>query len=292
MKNNRGFTIFLVSAGMALLALVFFLRANISADAPASPQSISGMENMTLEPSKIEPLPANATRVPVQPQQNAISRDELLTQLNHYRQKAQDQFPLAQSGWFHSAWTVDNAVGGGSIPNGEPIPAQYTSESWYYVDEKGMVIRVITLMKTPEGKVFQAGVIDGGKGRNSAFSEVTDNEPYPFVDLLNGGYDEIESNVDLIPAALREFADRVEISFVEEYLQPVKMVGLDQEIIQSEIRFTIDPNTGLVAKREVLSTFVDGAQIVTMSNAGSPVTAVTQPTDEALAWLEELGIKK
>lgn len=291
MKNYRMFTLFLISAGITLLALVFILRPNTSADAPTSPQSISGMENMTLEPSKNAPMPANATRVPAQPQQNAVSRDELLTQINHYRQKAQEQFPLIQAGWYHSTWTVDNAVGGGSMPNGEPIPAQYTSESWYYVDDKGMVIRVITLMKTPEGKVFQAGVIDGGKGRNSAFSEVTDNKPYPFTDLLNGGYDEIKSNADLIPAALREVADRVEISFVEAYQQPVKMVGLDQEIIQSEIRFTIDPNTGLVAKREVLSTFVDGSQRVMMSYVFSPLTAVALPTDEALAWYEELRIK-
>lgn len=291
MKNYRMFTLFLISAGITLLALVFIFRPNTSAVAPTSPQIISGMENMTLEPSKNAPMPANATRVPAQPQQNAVSRDELLTQINHYRQKAQEQFPLNQAGWYHSTWTVDNAVGGGSMPNGEPIPAQYTSESWYYVDDKGMVIRVITLMKTPEGKVFQAGVIDGGKGRNSAFSEVTDNKPYPFTDLLNGGYDEIKSNADLIPAALREVADRVEISFVEAYQQPVKMVGLDQEIIQSDIRFTIDPNTGLVAKREVLSTFVDGSQRVMMSYVFSPLTAVALPTDEALAWYEELRIK-
>jgi len=291
MKNYRMFTLFLISAGITLLALVFIFRPNTSAVAPTSPQIISGMENMTLEPSKNAPMPANATRAPAQPQQNAVSRDELLTQINHYRQKAQEQFPLIQAGWYHSTWTVDNAVGGGSMPNGEPIPAQYTSESWYYVDDKGMVIRVITLMKTPEGKVFQAGVIDGGKGRNSAFSEVTDNKPYPFTDLLNGGYDEIKSNADLIPAALREVADRVEISFVEAYQQPVKMVGLDQEIIQSEIRFTIDPNTGLVTKREVLSTFVDGAQRVMMSNAFSPLTAVAQPTDEALAWYVDLRKK-
>ena len=291
MKNNRVFTLFLISAGITLLALVFILRANTSADAPTSPQSISGMENMTLEPSKNAPIPANATRVPAQPQQNAVSRDELLTRVNNYRQKAQDQFPLAQSGWFHSTESVDNATDGGTQPDGVQISARYTSESWYYVDEKGMVIRVITLMKTPEGKVFQAGVIDDGKGRNSAFSEVTDNDPYPFTDLLNGGYAEIESNADLIPAALREFADRVEISFVEEYLQPVKMVGLDQEIIQSVIRFTIDSVTGLITKREVFSTFVDGAQRVMMSNTFSPLTAVAQPTDEALAWYEELRIK-
>lgn len=291
MKNYRVFTLFLISAGITFLALVFILRPNTSADAPISPQSISGMENMTLEPSKNAPMPANATRVPAQRQQNVVSRDELLTQLNNYRQKAQDQFSLAQAGWYHSTWTVDNATGGGSMPNGEPIPAQYTSESWYYVDEEGMVIREITLMKTPEGEVFQAGAIDGGKGRNSAFSDVTDNEPYPFTDLLNGGYDEIASNVVLIPAALREYSGRVEISFVEDYQQPVKMVGLDQEIIQSDIRFTIDPNTGLVAKREVLSTFVDGSQRVMMSYAFSPLTAVALPTDEALAWYEELSNK-
>jgi hypothetical protein len=291
MKKIRVFSLFLISAGITLLALVFILRANTSADAPASPQSISGMENMTLEPSKDAPMPANATRAPVQPQQNAVSRDELLTQVNHYRQKAQDQFALSQPGWFHSAWTVDAAVSGGSMPNGEPIPAQYTSESWYYVDEKGMVIRVITLMKTPEGKVFQAAVIDGGQARNSAFSEVTDNEPYPLTDLLHSGYDEITANADLIPAALREYAGRVEISFVEAYQQPLKLVGIDQEVIQTEIRFTIDPNTGLVSKREVFSTFVDGTQRITMSNAGSPLTAVAQPTDEALAWFEELRIK-
>lgn len=288
MKNNRASTLILISAGTALLVLVFILGANTSADAPTSPQNISGMENRSLEPSKNAPMPANATRVPAQPQQNAVSRDELLTRVNNYRQKAQDQFPLARSGWYRSTWMMDNAVGGGSLPNGEPIPAQYSTESWYYVDEKGMVTRVITLMKTSEGEVFQAAVIDGGQGRNSAFTDVTTNEPYPFADLLNGGFDEIAANADLIPATLREYAGRVEISFVEAYQQPLELVGIDQEVIQTEIRFTIDPNTGRVSKRDVLSTFVDGTQRVTMSNTGSPVVAVDQPSVEALAWFEEL----
>lgn len=292
MKKIWIIPLLLIPVGIAFLGLFILFGDNARAQTPRSPKVINGMQNMTLEPSKNSPLPENATQVPEQPAKNAISQDDLMAELGDYKLKAQENFPSGQTGWFYSSVSEDGAAGGGSMPNGDVIPAQYTTESWYYVDESGMVTRSITLMKALDGRVFQAAASQDGKGWNSVFGEEPITQLYPLTDLLDWAYADIEANARSTPAAMQKYADHVEISFVEEYLQPLQLLGMDQEIVKSESRYFIDTETGLVTKYEVLSTFVDGTQRVTMSHSERPLSAVAQPSAEALAYFEELSAQR
>lgn len=279
----------LIPVGAVFLALFFLLGGNARAQTPRDPRVISGMQNMPLEPSKNSPLPENATRAPKPPAENAISQGDLMTELGDYKLKMQENFPAGRTGWFYSIVSEDSATGGGTMPNGDVIPAQYTTESWFYADGSGMITRSITLMKALDGRGFQAAASQDGKGWNSVFGEEPTSQLYPLTDLLDWAYTDIEANARSIPAAMQRYADHVEISFVEEYLQPLQLLNMEQEITKSESRYFIDAETGLVTKYEVLSTFVDGTQRVTMSHSESLLTAVAQPSEEALAYFEELS---
>lgn len=290
----------LAGIGVILTISIMLQKTNVQAHPQTSigvVQSVIGLQNLTLEPAKNAPVPQNATEVPAVA--DLSQQENLISVLNELESKVQTSYPNSQTGWYLLLWNEDgnfDAPNQGVLPNGAEIPAQYTQETWLYVDSNRMVTRQITLMKTMKGEVFQAGVHTGEKVWNSATNETQAGSPFPFENLLFGMHEEVKNNIqsaEIFSAAGDDLQkEQVEIVTLEKYIEPVKLDIFDQQVIRIEKHYFFNQKTGMFEKSETVFFFVDGSQKTGITSTLQSIQPVAEPSEEAMAYLKESEIAK
>lgn len=288
-------------SGITMIGLMIVSCQNQGVQAqtldPNGPQAIVGLQNITMEPSKAVPMPANATVTPDHPLED-IEQKSLTVLLDELKSKALGNDPSRQSGWYLLKWAENDdfdAKNNGVLPNGQEIPKQYIQELWCYVDANGMVTQRVTLMKTLQGTIFQSSASNGQRGWNSATGEKLSGRIYPFSDLLIGAHKSVAQDAQLSPAAVQTIRlngkELIKISFTEKYVEPLKLNNFDKKVTRSEKAYYFDPETGFATRDETLSIFVDGTQRIGIRNEWITIEAVAGPSEEALKFLKELETK-
>ncbi len=159
-------------------------------------------------------------------------------------------------------------------------------------DAQGKLMQQVTLMKTMEGQVFQAGVTKDGKTWNSTTGEIHPSIEVNFSDMLVGLHNQVMDISQVSPVVIsHEIVNGQEIiifSMDETYQQPLKMDVLDEKITQSTARFFFNSNNGLRVKTETISTLVDGSQRTGLTIEYSYSGYLPEPSDEVFAYFDKM----
>ncbi|HIE25378.1 MAG TPA: hypothetical protein EYP74_05185, partial [Anaerolineales bacterium] len=94
-----------------------------------------------------------------------------------------------KSGWIHvhteKVFDVDDE-NIGVFPNGVVLPLHQIEDSWFFLNEEMLVIKMVSLVKNNAGEIVQFGVYKNGTIQNSVFDEQNQQEPY-LLGNLDGG---------------------------------------------------------------------------------------------------------
>ena len=293
---KRKIVIFVI-ATILTVGLILFSRQGMFGQAQPDqlikPLTTAGYENLTLDPTTHKPVPANATVQP--PPLDEAQQLGVSSLLNDLKQKALTLHPMSQPGWylFRSEVISDiDAPNVGVLANGAEIPTHYTQETWMNFDAQGRLFQQVTLMKTMEGQVFQAGVTSDGKGWNSTTGEIHPSIEVNFSDMLFGAYNRVVSGMQVSPVtanqSVLEGREVVELSLQERYQQPLKLEGLDEKVVQTTGRLTFDKVNGMQIKDEIIATMVDGSQRTVKITVYDYSGYVSEPSNEALDYLDKM----
>ncbi len=219
----------------------------------------------------------------------AQSPEEMLQSLNA---KAVENL---KPGWIHihteKVFDVDDE-NIGVFPNGVVLPLHQIEDSWFFLNEEMLVIKMVSLVKSIDGELIQFGVYKDGIVQNSVFDEQNQQEPY-LLGSLDWGLTRDLSRADEYGAVVKvntfvdgEDAGQIEFLLIDEFDTPIKIEGYKNRQTKTESRFSFDSKTGAFLSKEVISYFEDGS----MRTFLRLIQKVTQeiPTDEAMAIFNEI----
>jgi len=293
---KRKIVLFMIAAILTVGLILFSQQGMFGQAQPdklIKPLTTAGYENLTLDPTTHSPVPANATVQP--PPLDKAQQLDVSSLLNDLKQKALALNPMNQPGWYLFRTEVISdidASNDGILANGAEIPTHYTQETWMNFDAQGKLMQQVTLMKTMEGQVFQAGVTKNGKTWNSTTGEIHSSIEVNFSDMLVGLHNQVMDISQVSPVVINhDWVDGQDATlFVNQeiYQQPLKMDVLDEEVTQSMGRYSFNNENGLLVKYEIISTLVDGSQRTVLTTEYSYSGYIPEPSDEILAYLDKM----
>ena len=176
---------------------------------------------------------------------------------------------LINPGWLYikeSGEGDGDLSGRGSLPNGQDIPINYTSEIWYHFDDQLRVIEFVSIQRDANGQAVQIGVHSNGTSWNSATGETSALEPF-VLSTLDYGFAEqatafaASSQVDEMAVVLNG-KPALLFSSLESYPEPLLMAEANQSVVANEGRAYLDPETGQLLQHEIIAHLSDGTQRV------------------------------
>lgn len=148
----------------------------------------------------------------------------------------------------------------GTFSNEQVIPAESVMEQWMFVNEAGIVEQSISIQRTMDGKVVQAGVFSEGTAWNTASDEIIPREPLPFE--LDYGLRFNLNNPDLKLSHSIEPDGKQQVQFTLTKVEdpPSSTREFVHAVQASENRYTFDEETGFLVRFESIAHLQDGSQ--------------------------------
>ncbi|NCP16467.1 hypothetical protein GW866_05420 [bacterium] len=179
----------------------------------------------------------------------------------------------------------------GVLPNGMAIPNEQINDTWYHVNDQGLVIETVSIMRTTDGQVVQVGVSSNGTGWNSATDEIGAQEQFNLVGL-DGGFlgdlmwlETFGKKPELVNITLPNRHPGVQVTILDKFDTPMKGDAYSKPAVSAETRATFDSVTGYLISKETMFWFEDGSSRV-FSRVIQEIT-IESPTTEALSYLDE-----
>lgn len=257
----------LILLGMALLLSACVTTQSIMTETPetTTPTTTPSSENST--PIIVENPPD---------QQTIISEVQALT--TRWRESL-----LASPGWVHVTLHLFSPEDHGSLPNGQPILNDRLDESWYLLDDFGMVVTSIFTMNDLDGNPFQISVVQDGVARNLTLGEENSFDSYP-LELDNGFAQHagqspaLGNNLTRRQITLDDGRPAVQFTIREER-PPAGQPNIEEEA-------TYDPESGALLEL-ALYKLDNGERTIIWQVTYLAVERVSSPPAEALAYLEQ-----
>lgn len=123
----------------------------------------------------------------------ATRRADVMTLLNQLQAIANTSYYLPGSGWWYEVEVFSaDTTSGAQLPDGSPVPDHWRTETWFFVDARGNVVKSVSIQDTGDPRTTQISGVNGSKGINWTFNESFDDmESYPAQ--FNLAINEIES---------------------------------------------------------------------------------------------------
>jgi len=197
------------------------------------------------------------------------------------------------SGWLHVKERVDqDDLELGSLPNGELIPQDYFSESWYLLDSSGVVVAGFSVISDLEGREVQKSLFEEGAWRNLTFDFKSPEESFtPSLD--HGVSRDIASTGSF---GITSFDSReatasgrtvLEVTTLEEFQPSTRFEGFPSEVSAVLKRAIFDRETGALLTYETVLRTVDGQDKVVSRTAVLVVERVDAPPDQLISLFKE-----
>ncbi len=199
---------------------------------------------------------------------------------------------LQGSGWLHVVTHhVRDKDERSLLPNGQTIPPNYISETWYHLNEQGQAIEVIALMRSEDGGLVQISTFRGNVWRNLTVGEKWDGEP--FVPQLDLGFSAdaaraqigesrlIQRTVVLKGRTVWQFAIR------DERSSSLQVKGYSQPAISAERRAYLDPQSGALLLLERVLVMADGRERIIEQVEPITIEYGVDPPAEVVAFLQQ-----
>jgi len=199
---------------------------------------------------------------------------------------------LQGSGWLHMVTHhMRDKDRGSSLPNGQAIPLNYISETWYRLDDQGQAVEVIAFMRSEDGEPVQISTFRGNIWRNLTVGEKWDGEPFmPRPDL---GFSADAAQAREWGSTLSQqtvtLAGRTALRFTmrDEFGSPLLMEGYAQPVISAERRAYFDARSGALFLLERVLVIADGKERVVERMDPITIEYGVEPPAEVLAFLQQ-----
>lgn len=199
---------------------------------------------------------------------------------------------LQGSGWLHMVTHhMRDKDRGSSLPNGQAIPLNYISETWYHLDDQGQAVEVIAFMRSEDGEPVQISTFRGNIWRNLTVGEKWDGEPFmPRPDL---GFSADAAQAREWGSTLSQqtvtLAGRTTLRFTmrDEFGSPLLMEGYAQPVISAERRAYFDARSGALLLLERILVTADGRERVVERVDQITVQQGVEPPSDVLALLQQ-----
>lgn len=174
----------------------------------------------------------------------------------------------SQSGWvFVRLITISDTdrPNNGILPDGNVIPSSNVVESWYHVNEDGLVYESVSTMFTLDGQVVQTGVFAGSSSWNSATDEKSYQAPYflgDMSDLASRAQEMIDRTGQMPEMTVTEADGRKIYTFTVYYKpdEPINGSDFDQAVTEMITIVSLDGDTGLPIQYDQIMVLEDGAE--------------------------------
>ncbi len=257
---------------LILLSVILLLSACVNTQSILTETPETSTPTPVLSPEKSAPTATDN----LPDQQTIINEVQALT--TRWRETL-----LTSPGWVHLTVHHYSPEDLGSLPNGQPILNNRLDESWYLLDDFGMVITSIFTMNDLDGNPFQISVIQDGVARNLTLGEESTFDPYP----LELDYDfaqhtaqspALGSNLTRRQVTLNDGRPAVQFTLREG--QP----PAGQLMIEEEAAY--DPESGALLELAVYKLDTSERTIIWQVTYLA-AERVSSPSAEALAYLEQ-----
>jgi len=196
------------------------------------------------------------------------------------------------SGWLHMVTHhMRDKDRVSSLPNGQAIPLNYISETWYHLNDQGQAVEVIAFMRSEDGEPVQISTFRGNIWRNLTVGEKWGGEPFtPRLDL---GFSADAAQAHGWGSTLSQqtvtLAGRTALRFTmrDEFGSPLLMEGYAQPVISAERRAYFDARSGALLLLERVLVTADGKERVVERVDPITIEYGAEPPAEVLAFLQQ-----
>lgn len=199
---------------------------------------------------------------------------------------------LKGEGWLHVvAHHTRDKEESSPLPNGQTIPLNYISETWYHLSDQGQAVEVIAFMRSEDGDPVQISTFRDNMWRNLTVGEKWAGAPYtPRLDL---GFSTLAGRAHEWDCTLSQqtttSAGKPVLQFTlrEEFDSPLQMEGYAQPAVAAERRASFDVHSGALLLLERILVTVEGEEHI-VERVG-PITSEygVVPPAEVLALLQQ-----
>lgn len=137
-------------------------------------------------------------------QAQAETNEDVITKAREIIGKAEKAY--LTPGWLHiTSSTQAFVTAQQTLPDGTPIPTQWTDETWILLDEQGDAIQAVTIQDTGNPKLLQISVYENGSWTNLSMG--IGDEPEKYHPTLDGGILQSANNYkDTLKFSMEEIA--------------------------------------------------------------------------------------
>jgi hypothetical protein len=200
-----------------------------------------------------------------------------------------------RSTWVHIRHLVTfdtDEPNNGVLPNGMAIPHEQINDYWYYVDEKGTITKVVSIMRDVDGNIAQVGVGSHGTSWNSGTDEVEAQEYFQLEGLDGGFLKELRwlksfgSNPVMQEIKLPNGSNGLKITITDKLDKPVDTISYKVAFIGAETVAIFDSSTGYLWSYESVFHLEDGSKRV-FKQYTQEISFLESPSEEVLMYLDK-----
>jgi len=220
-------------------------------------------------------------------QQNA--NEEIIKEAQDLIVKAESVYLVA--GWLHrSSETEAFVTAQKTLPDGTPIPTKWTDDSWYLLDDKGKVIKAVSIQDTGNAVTSQISVYQNGMWTNLSLGSTFADESFTL--MLGSDFISTALKYSTIDALSKEETtiqgkDVVVLVMAENYVDPISFGKDDGEkYIGGGTKYYFDRNSGLELQSENFYIRNDGTYEVFQRISNMKIEKAEQIPDSLAGYFD------
>jgi len=262
-----------------LIALVVAFAYSKYSDVRASEKNILPLDSSRLNAE--EESEANQQALPIDSISNLINKSAKT---------------INQSGWVHveetTVYDIDQE-NNGILPDGKMIPLSYINDSWYHINDEGLVDQSVSMMKSDTGEILQTTIFSNNVSWSSSANEDTAQGPF-YLGALDYNFaadvQDILSRQSVQPEFVNEkesIKSGISTFAVNEKLDPALLtVDYKMPVYSVSTFASFDNTTGFLTELNRVMKFEDGSER-TYFHITLKIDTGLEPPKEIVTLIEE-----
>jgi hypothetical protein len=194
-----------------------------------------------------------------------------------------------KEGWLHlSSQTEIFVTTQKAFSDGTPIPTKWTNDSWYLLDEKGMVIKAISIQDTGDPVTSQTSVYQDGMWKNISLGTSDEQESYKLSfdsGFLSSAITYNQINTLSSEETSVQGQNAIVYTITDKYKDPISF-GKDDgaKYTAGVIKFYFDRNSGVELQTENYYIREDGSLELSERNLETKIEKINQLPDSLASY--------
>jgi len=194
-------------------------------------------------------------------------------------------------GWLHiQLHHLRNKDKSSALSNGQAIPLNYISDTWYHLNEQGQAVEVVAFMRTEEGDPVQISTFKDNMWRNLTIAEEWAGDPFtPQLDLGFSADANRAEGGGTLRQQMSQIAGQPVVQFTlrEDFDAPLQMEGYAHPMVAAERRASFAEHSGDLVQMERVFVTEDGQELVVEHIDVISNEYPVEPAAEVLALLQQ-----